>query len=270
MKLSLASWSLRALTLDQAAAVSKALAVDALDLGYFYGPALDKAQLLSDPARVAERVLKLGIDLPNLYHLFGSSLSDRNLADPAHRGQNESDFRQAATFCKAAGIRTVFVLPGICNPGQGRKEALNASAESLRRLLPIAQAHDVQLTVEPHVHSFLESPSFVAELIAAVPGLKLTLDYAHFVCTGWRQDEIDPLAKHAAHVHLRHAKPGELQTKAGQGTINIEAQLATLRDAEFKGRLSLEVVHQDYMGTLYDDVLTETIALRDQVQAWLA
>ncbi len=270
MKLSLTSWSLRAMTLEGAAGVSKALGIGALDLGYFHGPALDKAQVLSDPLRAADRVLGLGVDLPSFYHLFGSTLADRNLADPAHRQRNEADFRQAVAFCKAAGIPTVFVLPGVCNPGQGRREALGASAESLRRLLPIAQSQGVRLTIEPHVHSFLESPALTAELVASVPGLTLTLDYAHFVCIGWRQDEIDPLAEHAAHVHLRQAKPGALQTKAAQGTINIEAQLATLRAAGYSGRISLEVVHQDYMGTVTDDVLTETVALRDQVLAWLA
>lgn len=268
MKLSLASWSLRALTLDEAAAVSKAIGIGALDLGYFYRPALDKNALLADPQRAAERVRKLGIDLPNLYHLFGSSLSDRNCADPASRSQNEADFIKVIAFCKAAGIPTVFVLPGVCNPGEGRREALQASAESLRRLLPIAEAGGVQLTIEPHVHSYLESPALAAELIALVPGLRLTLDYAHFVCLGWRQDEIDPLARHAAHVHLRHAKPGALQTKAGHGAINMEAQFAALRASGYSGRLSFEVVHQDYMGTINDDVLTETIALRDQVRAW--
>jgi sugar phosphate isomerase/epimerase len=110
----------------------------------------------------------------------------------------------------------------------------------------------------------------VLDLLGQVPGLKLTLDYAHFVCLGWRQDEIDVLAPHAAHVHLRQAKPGFLQTKVGQGTINFEAQCAALRDAGYGGRLSLEFVHQDYMDTLHDDVLTETIILRDRVRAWQA
>ena len=126
------------------------------------------------------------------------------------------------------------------------------------------------LTVEPHVHSFTESPALVLDLLGRVPGLKLTLDYAHFVCLGYRQEEIDALAPHAAHVHLRQAKPGFLQTKGHEGTINMEAQLATLRDAGYAGHLSLEYVHQDYMGTLTDDVLTETIRLRDRVRGWLA
>ena len=91
--------------------------------------------------------------------------------------------------------------------------------------MPIAGEAGVTLTIEPHVHSYLESPALVLDLLDKVPGLKLTLDYAHFVCLGYRQDEIDVLAPHAAHVHLRQAKAGELQTKLAKGTINIGAQL---------------------------------------------
>jgi sugar phosphate isomerase/epimerase len=269
MKLSLTSWSLRACTLTEAAAIAKALGVSGLDIGYFYGPALDKAQLLSTPEKVAEQVRSLGIETPNLYHLFGATLADRNLADPAHRATNEADLKTVARFCKAAGVPTIFVLPGVCNPGQGRREALRQSAESLRRLNAITAEAGVQLTIEPHVHSFTESPQIVLDLLGEAPGVRLTLDYAHFVCLGWRQDEIDALAPHAAHVHLRQARPGALQTKTHEGVINFEALLATLRDVGYAGALALEYVHQDYMATLYDDVLTETIALRDRVRAWL-
>jgi len=111
-------------------------------------------------------------------------------------------------------------------------------------------------------------PRLVLALLEKVEGLKLTLDYAHFACLGYRQEEIDPLAPHAAHVHLRQARPGALQTKLAEGTLNMAAQFATLRDAGFHGHLALEYVHQDYMNTLHDDVLTETIGLRDQFRAW--
>jgi sugar phosphate isomerase/epimerase len=270
MELSLTSWSLRACTLAEAAAIARALGIGALDLGYFYGPALDKRALLAAPDRMAEQVRALGVAVPNFYHLFGAGLADRNLADPAHRGANEADLKQVVAFCAEAGIPTLFVLPGICNRRQSRAQALAESAESLRRLLPIAAEGGVQLTIEPHVHSYLESPQLVLDLLGQVPGLKLTLDYAHFICLGWRQDEIDVMAPYAAHVHLRQAKPGFLQTKMAEGTINFEAQCAALRDAGYEGRLSLEFVHQDYMDTLSDDVLTETITLRDRVRAWQA
>jgi sugar phosphate isomerase/epimerase len=138
MELSLTSWSLRACTIAEAAAIAKALGIGALDLGYFYGPALDKAALLAAPSRMAEQVRALGVAVPSFYHLFGASLAERNLADPAHRGANEADLKQVAAFCAETGIPTLFVLPGVCNPGQSRAQALAESAESCRRLLPIA------------------------------------------------------------------------------------------------------------------------------------
>ncbi len=42
--------------------------------------------------------------------------------------------------------------------------------------------------------------------------------------------------------------------------------LATLREASYNGYLSTEYVHQDYMGTLYDDVLSETVKMRDLIR----
>ncbi len=269
MRLSLTSWSLPSCTLAETVAIARALGIGAIDLGYFYGSALDRAAILAEPEKMAEKVRGLGIDVANFYHLFGGSLAERNLADPASHDANERDFRVVAKFCKLAAIPTVFVLPGICNPGQGRPEALMESGKILRRLVAIGHQAGIEVTIEPHVHSFLESPHLTLDLLDRAPGLKLTLDYAHFVCLGWRQDEIDPLAASAAHVHLRQARPGVLQAKFAKGTINVPALLGTLRDAEYDGCLALEAVHQDYMDTISDDVLTETIAMRDAVRAWI-
>jgi sugar phosphate isomerase/epimerase len=71
------------------------------------------------------------------------------------------------------------------------------------------------------------------------------------------------------HVHLRQARPGVLQAKLDEGTINFPALIATLKDCGYEGYLSLEYVHQSYMNTLYDDVLSETIKMRDLVRSYL-
>jgi sugar phosphate isomerase/epimerase len=73
------------------------------------------------------------------------------------------------------------------------------------------------------------------------------------------------LAPMAAHVHLRQARPGALQAKLEHGTLNFAAMLATLDRHGYAGHLAIEYVHQDYMDTLHDDVLSETIKLRDLV-----
>ena len=120
-ELSLTSWSLPACSLDEAAGIAKVLGIGALDLGYFFGPALDKAALLAEPERVADEVKALGIDLPYLYHLFGDARRPQPRRS-RHIERNVADFRQAVRFCQRGGMPTViFVLPGVCQSRPGAR-----------------------------------------------------------------------------------------------------------------------------------------------------
>ncbi|ROT96314.1 sugar phosphate isomerase/epimerase family protein [Histidinibacterium lentulum] len=267
MKLSLTSWSMPSLTLTEAAAVSRALGIGAIEVSLFYRSGLNKGLILSDPDAAAAEIRALEMPVPNYYHLFGEGLTGRNLADTASLDENLRDFKQVMAFADAADIASVFVLPGIVNTGQSRMDALHASATALREMQAIAQDHRAQLCFEPHVQSFAESPDIVRRLVDD-SGVGIALDYSHFACLGYRQEEIDPLAAHAVHVHLRQAKMGDLQAKFAQGTLNFPAMFATLRDAGYDGWLAIEPVHQDYMNTWYDDVLTEIVALRDCFHDW--
>lgn len=269
MKLCVTSWSFPMLTLPEVVGVARAIGFDAVDVGLFYRPALDRVRLLVQPEALAAELADLGVALSNLYWLFGGNLDERNLADPASRAANVRDFEAVVRFCVAAHIPTIMLLPGMLGRGQSRADALREAAASLRVLLPIAAAAGITLAVEPHTHSFVESPELALALLEAAPGSRLVLDYAHFVCLGYRQDEIDVLAPQAAHVHLRQARPGVLQAKLALGTINFPAVLATLRAVGYDGYLALEYVHQEYMGTLGDDVLTETVQMRDLVRRFL-
>ncbi|MCC5973935.1 MAG: sugar phosphate isomerase/epimerase [Rubellimicrobium sp.] len=270
MKLSVTSWSFPELTLSEAGGIARTLGLEGIDIGLFYRAALDRVRLLTAPEAYAEEVAAAaGLPLSNLYYLFGADLADRNLALPRPAPGNPADFDKALAFCRAAGIPSLFILPGLVNPGQTRAEAFAASAEALRPLVAAGQQAGVTVTIEPHVHSLIETPEMAAEMIEAVPGLKLTLDPAHFTALGHRQDEIEALCPHAGHIHLRQARMGALQAKMGEGTINFPAFLGSLRDAGYDGWLSIEYVHQGYMNTLYDDVLTETVKMRDLVRGWL-
>ncbi|WP_054008740.1 sugar phosphate isomerase/epimerase family protein [Cypionkella psychrotolerans] len=267
MKLSLTSWSFPACNLQECAAISRALGIGALDVGLSYRSGLNKSEILADPKAAAEPLRNLGVTIPNYYHLFGEGLSGQNLSLPGTISLNIKDIDSVLAFADAADIASVFILPGIINPGQSRDQAAQQATESIKALLEVATHHNAKLCVEPHVQSWAESPALTQRLIDQT-GIGLALDYSHFTCLGYRQDEIDPLAKHATHVHLRQAKMGHLQTKFAQGTLNFPAMFATLRDAGYQGYLALEAVHQDYMNTLTEDVLTETILLRDCFQNW--
>lgn len=267
MKLSLTSWSFPACTLQECAAISTALGIGALDVGLHYRSALDRDEILSAPRAAAARVATLGVTVPNYYHQFGEGIVGRNLSLPGSIDANARDLDQVLTFADAAGISSVFLLPGIVNPHQSREDAARVAAESLDELLKVASHHHARICVEPHVQSWAESPALVQRLVDDT-GIGLALDYSHFACLGYRQEEVDPLARHAVHVHLRQARMGALQAKFAQGTLNFPAMFATLRDAGYDGWLAIENVHQDYMNTLTEDVLTETVTMRDCYHHW--
>lgn len=271
MRLAVTSWSFPLLTLDEVGGLTKVLGFEGLDLGYFYRSALNRTKLLATPEIYGDEVkTRLPVPVSNLYHLFGNSVADRNLSDPAARATNTADFGAVLKFCASVGSPTVFILPGVINGAQSRAQALAETVESLKPLLDMAARTEVTVCVEPHIHSYLESPSITAELCERATGVKLALDYAHFAVSGYRQEEIDELVRWAGHVHLRQSRPGALQVKLDEGTLNFPAMFATLRDAGFKGWLASEIVHQGYFDTLHDDVLTETVKLRDLFRTWSA
>jgi sugar phosphate isomerase/epimerase len=267
VKLSVTSWSFPACTLAECQGIAQALGIGHLDLGLLHGAALPRDRLLADPLGLAGEVAAAGIRAANLYWLFGPDPHVNAVSDPQALDRNLAELGPVLRFAEALEIPSLFVLPGVTRPGVPRAQLLAHSAAALRAMLPLAAQHGVALTVEPHVGGLLASPSETLRFLDAVPGLRLTLDYAHFACLGFPQEAIDPLAPHAAHVHLRQARPGALQAKWGEGTLDLGAQIETLREAGYDGFLSVEYVHQAYMSTLSDDVLTETVRMRDLARA---
>jgi len=268
MFLSLTSWSFPSCTVEEAAGISKALGINALDVSTKRRPGLDKEQILADPKAAAERVKALGVTVPNYFHHFGESLPERNLALPGTIDANARDLEKVLMFADAADIATVFFVPGIINPGQSRRQALDVSVESIKVLLEVSQSFKSEICVEPIIRSYAESPAIVQELIDRT-GIRLALDYSHFICLGYTQEQFDSFCAHAAHVHLRQARMGELQAKFTKGSINFPAVFAALRDANYIGALAIEYVYQDFMNAYSDDVMTETVSMRDCFNEWM-
>ena len=269
MKTTITSWSFPQLNLAEVAGLSKVLGLGGVDLGYFYRSSLDRQAMIENPIEYANSLKHLECEFPCLYHLFGDDLVHRNVADLESLDRNVSDFRCAVRFCKEAGIQQIMLLPGMVGPGMTRGQCLENSIQSLRQLVPVARDADLKVGFEPHVHGLIESPAQALDLLGEVPGLGLILDYAHLVCAGYSQESIDVLAPHATHIHLRQAKPGKLQEKLALGTINFNALLGNLKSIGYDAYVAYEYVHQDYMDTLYDDVLTETVLMRDLVNTFL-
>jgi sugar phosphate isomerase/epimerase len=271
MRLSLASWSLSACSLEETAGIARALGIAALDVGCVARPAIDKEHFLRAPESYgAAMASRCGIPLGTLFYLFGKNRPDRNLADPTCHQLNLADFDKVLSFCREASIRTIFVLPGVINPGQTRSEAVHSSAEIMRRMVNRAQNAGIDLCFEAHAQSIVESPDSTLQFLADVPGLKLALDPSHYVVAGWPQSALEPLIAHAGCVHLRQAAPGRLQKRLDDGTINFPDLFGALSETGYAGDLTLEFVHAHTLSSYNVDVMTETVRMRDLFDSWVA
>ena len=270
MKTTVTSWSFPQLTLPEVVGLAKVLNLGGVDLSYFYRPALNLQAILEAPEKYADSILSLEHPFPCLYHLFGSDLHDRNVADPASVNRNVEDIRQVVRFCHHAGVEQIMLLPGMVAPGDTREQTFDKAVSGLNQIVPVVTDAGLTASVEPHVHGVLESPALAKQMVSEVAGLGLTLDYAHLVCLGYSQEQIDELAPYATHIHLRQASSGVLQCKMAHGTINFNDMLGLLKSLGYKDYVAYEYVHQDYMNTLSEDVITETVLMRDLVQAFLA
>lgn len=266
MKLSVSSASFRSCSLEEAAGIARSLGFEAIDIE---GTA--REGILNVARSEVNRVRALEMTVPNLLWSFGGSgfRPAINDPDPTVRARNKDMCRRLMEFCHEAGILSAMVLPGIVHPGQSVADARALAVEVFNEFLPIAQEARVALVTEAHVGSAFESPESALTLVKQTPGLGIVLDYAHFVCQGYPQSAADSLCAYAAHVHMRQAKPGLLQTALEDGTINFALVLDQLHQVGYVGYLCVEYVHQNYIGANNVDVITETLKMRDFLKAHL-
>ena len=105
----------------------------------------------------------------------------------------------------------------------------------------------------------------IEALVAAVPGLRLTVDTGH-VAT-WGEDPVEVL-RHADHVQLRQAAKGDPQRHADDGgDVDFAAVLAELDRLDYQGAISIEYFDLADMGWPLDDPVGHCTALAAHVRA---
>jgi sugar phosphate isomerase/epimerase len=271
LKTCLAIQSLRSCTLEEAAGIARALGFEAMDLDGVMDTTLSRQGILEMNRAEVKRVKDLGLVAPNIHWTFGpaSLYPVINDPDPAIRAENKEQIKRLADFCHEADIFSILVLPGMFLPGQSAADAHKLSAESLNEFQIITNEAGIALMVEPHATSAFESPDAALWLAKQVPDMGIVLDCSHFVVQGYTQPDVDRLIPFTRHVHLRQAKSGLLQTRLEEGTINFALLLDGLRQVAYDGYLCVEYVHQDFIGATNVDIITETVKMRDFINAHL-
>jgi sugar phosphate isomerase/epimerase len=118
--------------------------------------------------------------------------------------------------------------------------------------------------IEPWPGSILDSIGACEEMLAAVPGLTLTVDTGHVAC--WGEDPVE-LLPYAAHVQLRQARRGVAQ--ALDGDVDFDRVVARLRELDYRGLLSIEYFDLPEMGWPLDDPVRYAVELAKQIRPLL-
>jgi sugar phosphate isomerase/epimerase len=264
------SWSFPHLDLPAACRHAATLGYDALDLGSgdLGGPArLDVPAVLADdtfPERARRAASDTGIVYTDYFVGLPHAVND---PDPGHAAENAETFRALVPPLLAAGVPGVTFSPGFY-ADRSWEDAFATAAASLHEMVAIA-GPNLRVSIEPHVESVTDTPERTRDLLAIVPGLTLTLDYSHFVAAGYDEAAIEPLTRHAGHVHIRQARPGELATEVARGAIDVKQLIERLLAEGYGGAIAIEYVSHPWHGQDRIDAVTENAAMLAQVRSIL-
>lgn len=192
-----------------------------------------------------------------------------NHPDPDERAASRALFEGVAELAAAFGAPGVTFLPGLDWPDEPHEDSFDRAVEELAWRADRARERGLRFSVEPHLGSVVQAPGEAKRLCEAAPGVELTVDYSHFVYQGYAEAEVEPLAAHARHVHVRGAAHRRMQAPLAESTIDFERLVDVLAAAGYDGDLGLEYLWIAWERLNECDTVSETILLRDRLRAKL-
>ena len=229
LNLSCTDFSFPLLDHNRALAVIALLGLRGADIGLFEGHGhLKPSRELAKPARngatLKRKLAAHGLKAADIFLQSHASFVEYAINHPhaKRREYARKQFAQALDYARAAGSAQITLLPGVTFADESRAASISRSADELAWRVEQAKPAKIQIAVEPHVGSIIDTPERSLDLIKRVPGLGFTLDYAHFTRAGISDARIEPLTKFATHLHARAARRGRLQSSLKENTIDFQ------------------------------------------------
>lgn len=184
---------------------------------------------------------------------------------PGDQEELRSIFTDTCRLAIALGAPGVTLLPGVVAPGQPLGEAIAAAADGLAALVEIGGTYGLPVSVEPHVGSCIETPAATGELLAACPGLMVTLDPSHFAYQGVGVADMLALAERTRHVQIRPAGPGAMQVKVPDDQVDLPGLISGLLARGYQGWFASEYVWMSKWRCDEVDNTAESARLRTRI-----
>jgi sugar phosphate isomerase/epimerase len=254
------TWGFTDLTLGEALGTIARMGFRHVDIGS--GQHVNAAKAATNPRRaaaeIAEELALYKLNVTDLYIMLPRISSP----EEDKRTKEIELFKALLPFAAALPTAGITLSPGLAQPAEDTA-AYDRAVAALREMLSAAREAGIPLSIEPHLDSLAPSPDAALRLLEDVPGLQLTLDWAHMVCQDIFHDEIVRLLPHTRHIQMRQAARRQLQTPFERGRIDIPRVLADVNASGYAGAVCIELMTTiGWHGMMKVDPLRESLKMR--------
>jgi sugar phosphate isomerase/epimerase len=261
---------------DQALDLVALLGFEGIDIGLFQDrshlqPATEFKAVAQNGRTLGQKLTDRGLQVADVFLQAAPDFASLAVNQPSpHRRATARDlFLRTLEYTLACGGRHVSGLPGVYFPEESRAASFGRCAAELAWRCERAAKAGLTFSVEAHVGSIAPHPQAALRLLAATPGLTLTLDYTHFTRRGIADATVEPLIAHARHFHARGARRGRLQSTVKANTIDYARVVQVMKQTGYGGYIGIEYVWIDWEHCNEVDNLSETLLLRQSIRdAW--
>ena len=156
------------------------------------------------------------------------------------------ELERCARMFSALGARVMNIHPCYFCPPAMRKDLVAFNIEALKPIVGMAASHGLTVVIENYKAPFDRVSTF-KKILAAVPGLKLHLDFGH---TNFGLDNHEifcrELGKHIQHVHFSDNRSrADDHMPLGVGTVDWKNAVNSLKATGYDGTITLEIFCND-------------------------
>jgi sugar phosphate isomerase/epimerase len=144
-------------------------------------------------------------------------------------------------FSKICDLAKATKVVSLTIPSGEHGTPFNQEVEHLQKLVEISESRGVRIGLKSQMGCLSEDPDTVKNLCDYVPGVGLTLDPSHYLCSNNRNKNYEKLMKYIYHVHLRDSKKDQLQVRVGQGEIEYGRLITQLETVGYDLALSVDM-----------------------------
>jgi sugar phosphate isomerase/epimerase len=252
------------------------LGFEGLDIGLMGNrshirPEVVREDVASWAGRITERLGSRGLVVADAFLIPWTDYRDMapNHPDESERMRGRELFREMVDFASRIGSPGMTILPGMEYDGHEHRDSFKRAVHELSERCKIAADAGLELSIEPHVGSVVQYPADTLDLLEQTPGLKVTLDQTHYVRQDIDLGKTEALLPYTRHYHARCARPGRIQARMSDNTIDFEREVELLKTQGYDGYLAVEYVWTVWEHCNESDNLSETILLRDRLAAAL-